>query len=723
MGASETLEIVIKATGADQAEKALVGLGNVLGGLGKFALGAAGAGLAALGAGLAFSIREAMGAQEVMAQTEAVLKSTGGAAGVSATQIADWASALGNSTRFGDEAVQSGENILLTFTNIGKNVFPEATTAMVDLSQAMGQDIKSSAVQLGKALNDPVQGMTALQRVGVTFTDSQKKLVEQLVKTGKTEEAQKLILAELNKEFGGSAKAAGQTLSGQLDRLKNALGNVGEAVGNQLLPYMQRFMDEAVMPFVNQYGPLLAQWVGENLPIAAATLAQFWTTTLQPALTQVWAWLQTNLFPVLQQLWTWLAANLPVAIQALSTWWTTTLAPALMATGAWLNANVLPHLRTLWQWLQENLPRAIATLSGFWNNTLYPAISKVWNWVSSTAIPKAKELAIAVGTTLGQAVQTLTKFWNDTLMPALSRVWGYINTNILPVFRTAGEIAGGLGQIISNLAGKFSSVLFSAVSGAALQLSGPFKSAMSGVSNFISGTLGPALSGLKLLAEGALNFLSGAFTAGLGALQNLLQRIKDLIEWILGHPIDPTPFPGCFTYATPITLADGSVREIGMVQVDDKVLAWNENERKFEPGMVVKKLHHPAKPVYELSTSGRRIYTTREHRFLTDKGWKAAGELRPGDWLKTAGRFVEVLGGQDGERADVFNLEIRPQHTYVAAGVVVHNAKGPSPAGATMNLAAGAGRNIVNSYNLTIYSNAGSENLAADFNMMKAWGA
>jgi len=30
------------------------------------------------------------------------------------------------------------------------------------MSTAMGQDLKSSAIQLGKALNDPIQGVAAL---------------------------------------------------------------------------------------------------------------------------------------------------------------------------------------------------------------------------------------------------------------------------------------------------------------------------------------------------------------------------------------------------------------------------------------------------------------------------------------------------------------------------------------------------------------------------------
>jgi hypothetical protein len=103
------------------------------------------------------------------------------------------------------------------------------------MSQALGQDLKSSAIQLGKALQDPIEGVTALRRVGVNFTDEQKNMIEALVKSGKLEEAQTFILKELQTEFGGSARAAGQTFAGQLEILKNGLGNVKETIGGPLL--------------------------------------------------------------------------------------------------------------------------------------------------------------------------------------------------------------------------------------------------------------------------------------------------------------------------------------------------------------------------------------------------------------------------------------------------------------------------------------------------------
>lgn len=186
--------------------------------------------------------------QGVMAQTDAVLKSTGGAAGMSKKQIEGLASSLAELTGQDDMAIQRGENLLATFTNIrnetgkGNDIFNQATRAMVDMSVALGQDTKSSSLQLGKALNDPIKGVTALQRVGVSFTEDQKKQIKTLVESGKTMEAQKLILAELNREFGGSGAAAGRTYEGQVARISEMFEGLKISIIEKALPAATWFM-------------------------------------------------------------------------------------------------------------------------------------------------------------------------------------------------------------------------------------------------------------------------------------------------------------------------------------------------------------------------------------------------------------------------------------------------------------------------------------------------
>lgn len=240
------------AQDVDRRNRDLVrGSGRLRTAFGSLFLGGAGVAAGAtalygLGKGAKFVVDAFGESQQVAAQTNAVLKSTGGVAKVTAKDVDALSTAISKKTGIDDEAISSGQNLLLTFTNIrneaGKNndIFNQTTRAATDMATAMGTDVKSAAMQLGKALNDPAAGMTRLTRVGVTFTDAQKKQVEELQRAGKTQDAQRIILRELNKEFGGSAVAAGRTLPGALNKMRVAVGNVAETVGGKLAPYIQR---------------------------------------------------------------------------------------------------------------------------------------------------------------------------------------------------------------------------------------------------------------------------------------------------------------------------------------------------------------------------------------------------------------------------------------------------------------------------------------------------
>lgn len=174
------------------------------------------------------TIEETEQAQAALAQMEAVLQSTGGAAGRSSRQLQDFATQMQRTTAFGDDAVIAMQSVLLTFTKIAGPEFDRAQIAIGDLATRMGGDLQGAAVQVGKALNDPINGVSALQRVGVSFTESQKEMIKSLVATGQVAEAQRLILKELETEFGGSAVAARDTLGGALAGLKNAWGDLFE---------------------------------------------------------------------------------------------------------------------------------------------------------------------------------------------------------------------------------------------------------------------------------------------------------------------------------------------------------------------------------------------------------------------------------------------------------------------------------------------------------------
>ena len=184
-------------------------------------------GAAAVG-GLVLTIKNTIEQEKVLAQLEARVRSTGGAAGFTSGALAQMAGDLQKVSTFGDEAIISMQSVLLTFTQVRGDEFKGASQAILDMSTALGMDLKSAALQVGKALNDPIAGVGALARAGVQLTESQKEAVKSLVEVGDVAGAQRVILKELETQFGGAASAARNTLGGALVSLKNAFGDLFE---------------------------------------------------------------------------------------------------------------------------------------------------------------------------------------------------------------------------------------------------------------------------------------------------------------------------------------------------------------------------------------------------------------------------------------------------------------------------------------------------------------
>lgn len=190
---------------------------------------ALGIALGAVALGLVYGIiRNTIEAERVQAQLAAALKSTAGASGQNLESLNAHAAALQQVTIYGDEAIGTAQGVLLTFTKIGGETFPKATEAVLDMATALQMDLKSASIQVGKALNDPILGVTALGRAGVQFSEDQKEIIRSLVETGDVAGAQSIILKELETQFGGSARAARDTLGGALEALKNAFGDLLE---------------------------------------------------------------------------------------------------------------------------------------------------------------------------------------------------------------------------------------------------------------------------------------------------------------------------------------------------------------------------------------------------------------------------------------------------------------------------------------------------------------
>ncbi len=239
------------------AKSGLQGIKSLLGGLGV-----------AFGVFEAFSfLKESVtmfnAADQAGGQFDATLKSTGNTVGLTRKELLGLSTDLMGKSLFDDDAITQAQSVLLTFTNIKGAVYKDALPAITDLATKMGGDLQGATVQVGKALNDPIKGITALQRVGVSFSESQKATIKSLVETGQTAKAQQMILKELGTEFGGSAEAASKAGTGGWTVLKNKFDNIRESIGGLLsqgagagLPILNTLVDQ---------GQKAVDWVSAHL--------------------------------------------------------------------------------------------------------------------------------------------------------------------------------------------------------------------------------------------------------------------------------------------------------------------------------------------------------------------------------------------------------------------------------------------------------------------------
>jgi phage-related protein len=344
-----------------------------------------------------FGVVDAFGeAQVATALTNAHLKSTGGISGMTAESVGNLADSLAKMSGVDDEVIQSGENILLTFNNIRGETFPAATKAALDLSVALKQDMSSSATQLGKALQDPINGVTALRRVGVGLTDDQQKQIESFMAVNDIASAQKVILDELNNEYGDSAKNVGDTLPGALGKLHTAFGNIQEKVGGAVAPMLtdlaNMFLDK-VLPAVEDLGMALA----------------------------------SNLVPILNRFGEFIRNN---------------VIPDLISLAKWFNDHVVPILIVFWNVIQNDIVPQLESLNRKLMTELLPALQSLWNELSPILIPAFKFIGWVISNVVGPAL--------SSLITSVSKVIGWI-ANFINWISHIGDAFSALGTAVHNI--------------------------------------------------------------------------------------------------------------------------------------------------------------------------------------------------------------------------------------------------------------------------------
>lgn len=475
-----------KAT--DSASSASRKFGSVV----KKAALAAGIGLLAIGAA-AFKLgRDAVTGfrehQKVVAQTAAVIKATGGVANVTTKQVTKLSDAIERATGVDGDLIQTGANLLLTFKQIrneagkGNAVFDRATQAAVDLSAAGFGSVDSAAKQLGKALNDPLKGITALTRSGVTFTQAQQDQIKALVESGDLLSAQKIILKEIEGQVGGSAKAQ-MTAT---DRMMVAWRALQDMIG------------AALIPVIDKLSVVLTGFIG------------WMEKTGTPALKRFGAWIKTNVVPRLKELAAWVREH---------------VLPRLADFGRFITGTVVPALRSMAEFIIRNrdffvpfvtiLGVALVAFKAFM--FIRTVIAAVWAFNLALAANPIGLVVIAIAALVAGLIyayknsETFRKIvdaafrgvaavglwlWNNVLKPAFRGIVNQFKLTIAAakfLWEAAKKYFGFWKGLISTVVGWVAALpgrVKSALSGLGNAISAPFRVGFDAVKRFWNNTIG-----------------------------------------------------------------------------------------------------------------------------------------------------------------------------------------------------------------------------------------
>lgn len=429
----------------DDADRNSKRVGGLHGATAALAIPLAAVGGAAL-AVFKTGFEEAKDASAMTAQLEAGIRSTGNAAGVTVEGMNRLAAEIQDYSGQTDDSIANTEALLLTFTNIRNvgpdKIFDDTTRAAADMAAKLGGDASQQAIVLGKALNDPIAGVSKLTRVGVTFTDAQKETIKQMVATGDVAGAQKVILAELNTEFGGAAKAAGESLPGQLAKGQRSFEDMSQKLTEMLLP--------AILGLTHMLTDA-AKWVTENSTLVSniAIVLGVMAGALGVAAAAQWVMNAA------------MTAN-PIGIVIVAV-------GALIAVIVLLSANwntITNFITEKWNTFTGWWSRGMGTLGNQWNSfwgDVGRNVSNAWN---NTVGPVFNTMADVINRVIPNAfrdgVEGVRRAWggvqdaakapinfvintvlNKGLIGAFNSVAGFLNIGRIPEFHPPGFWGGG----------------------------------------------------------------------------------------------------------------------------------------------------------------------------------------------------------------------------------------------------------------------------------------
>jgi hypothetical protein len=298
-----------------------------------FAIAAGGAALLATRMNKAFEEMSTANARII--QISKQMGQFNGAVGVTTDRIIKLARATALKTGVDANQIKSMQAQLLTFSEIAKTAtqvgssFDRATKAALDM-QAANVGGGDAAIALGKALQDPIRGITALRRVGVSFTDQERDKITALVESNQMLKAQDAILSAIETQVGGTAEATANAS----DRMREGMRIVKEEIGRGLAPAFEGLAAIAVKfgAWAEKNGPTVAALATAFAGLAVSVAAVKAAMAVATAVSAAYALAQTGLA----------AANIAVQVSTVVGIASAVAATAVIAT---LTAKVYDNAR------------------------------------------------------------------------------------------------------------------------------------------------------------------------------------------------------------------------------------------------------------------------------------------------------------------------------------------------------------------------------------------
>lgn len=478
-----------------------------------------------------------------------------------ADRLVDLANEQARLTGVNQNTIKESQALLLTFGHLAESAdevggsFDRATQLTLDMAAAGFGSATDNAKQLGKALNDPIKGITALARSGVTFSDQQKELIETLVESGQMLEAQDLILTEIESQVGGTAEATANAS----DKIRVGFSQVAERVGLALLPAFERltnFVLDTVIPGIES---LVAVFEKDGLRGVIDVLIGYVQSEGPKVLDALWEWIKSAGEWIIDTGLPWLGEKALELGAALIDWIEPKIEPTLKLLLGWLEKLGNWFIDDAVPWLAEKAVELGAALVDWIGPRIGPTLKQLGEWIAAAAqwfiddgLPMLVDKTIELGNALVDWIKPRIVPLLEELGKLLIAIGDWVITEAVPkiveeaaklgvaligwVIDVAPEIIKGLGTALVDIGEWFVTDAVPTVAGFGLSLG--------------SALINAILEGLSKVGAGALNIGRTIVNGIIGFINtSVIDNFNDLVEFHvplpfgMGFDVNPPDIP------------------------------------------------------------------------------------------------------------------------------------------------------------------------------------